>query len=74
MNEIAERVAAAQFDALEVLCAATPKGWYAERATARVALTYADAAIEALGPAAFGEEYARGQAIDPRAAFTEDRR
>ncbi|MEH1028967.1 tetratricopeptide repeat protein [Micromonospora profundi] len=32
------------------------------------------AAIEALGPAAFGEEYARGQAIDPRAAFTEDRR
>jgi len=44
VNEIADRVAAAQFDALEVLCAATPKGWYAERGTARAALTYADVA------------------------------
>jgi len=32
------------------------------------------AATEALGPAAFGEEYARGQVLDPRAAFADERR
>ncbi|MEU8301178.1 tetratricopeptide repeat protein [Micromonospora sp. NPDC048909] len=32
------------------------------------------AAIEALGPDAFGEEYARGQLLDPRTAFADDRR
>ncbi|MEU5904815.1 tetratricopeptide repeat protein [Micromonospora sp. NPDC047467] len=32
------------------------------------------AAIEALGTATFDEEYARGQALDPRAAFADDRR
>ncbi|MBE1490852.1 tetratricopeptide repeat protein [Plantactinospora soyae] len=32
------------------------------------------AATEALGPAAFAEEYARGQLLDPRAAFADDRR
>ncbi|MGI5149961.1 tetratricopeptide repeat protein [Plantactinospora sp. CA-294935] len=31
------------------------------------------AATEALGPAAFTEEYARGQLLDPAAAFTDDR-
>ncbi|MEU5914474.1 GNAT family N-acetyltransferase [Micromonospora sp. NPDC047527] len=44
MNTIADRVAAAQFEVLEVLCKATPKGWYAERGTARAALAYADIA------------------------------
>ncbi|MFF3442223.1 hypothetical protein [Streptosporangium sp. NPDC002721] len=32
------------------------------------------AAVEALGRAAFDEEYARGRLLDPRAAFTDDRR
>lgn len=32
------------------------------------------AATEALGPAAFDEEYARGRLLDPRAAFADDRR
>ncbi|MEW9533835.1 hypothetical protein [Microbispora sp. NPDC049125] len=32
------------------------------------------AAVEALGPAAFQEEYARGRLLDPRAAFADDRR
>ncbi|MFY1671420.1 tetratricopeptide repeat protein [Plantactinospora sp. WMMB334] len=31
------------------------------------------AATEALGPAAFADEYARGQLLDPRAAFADDR-
>ncbi|RLP93683.1 tetratricopeptide repeat protein [Micromonospora sp. CV4] len=31
------------------------------------------AATEALGPAAFDEEYARGQLLDPRAAFADER-
>ncbi|GAB4057391.1 tetratricopeptide repeat protein [Catellatospora paridis] len=30
------------------------------------------AAIEALGPVAFGEQYAQGQALDPREAFGDD--
>ncbi|MCO1594017.1 tetratricopeptide repeat protein [Micromonospora sp. RHAY321] len=32
------------------------------------------AATQVLGPAAFGEEYARGQLLDPQAAFADDRR
>ncbi|MEV6368046.1 tetratricopeptide repeat protein [Micromonospora musae] len=32
------------------------------------------AAIEALGPAGFDEEYAKGQLLDPRAAFADDQR
>ncbi|WCN83341.1 hypothetical protein [Micromonospora sp. LH3U1] len=32
------RLAAAYFDAIEILCRVTPKGWYAERGTARAAV------------------------------------
>ncbi|WP_147458763.1 GNAT family N-acetyltransferase [Micromonospora sp. BL4] len=44
MNETADRMAAAYFDAIEVLCRVTPKGWYAERGTARAAVTHAGVA------------------------------
>jgi tetratricopeptide (TPR) repeat protein len=40
----------------------------ADLATARAA------AIEALGPATFAQEYARGRLLDPRTAFADDRR
>ncbi|WBB68374.1 tetratricopeptide repeat protein [Micromonospora sp. WMMD812] len=33
-----------------------------------------EAAVQALGPAAFDESYAQGQLLDPRAAFPDDRR
>ncbi|WP_422768793.1 GNAT family N-acetyltransferase [Plantactinospora sp. WMMC1484] len=41
MTTTAERMAAAYFDAIELLCRVTPKGWYAERGTARAAVTHA---------------------------------
>ncbi|MEU6203180.1 GNAT family N-acetyltransferase [Micromonospora musae] len=41
MNSTADRMAAAYFDAIEILCEATPKGWYAEQGTARAAVTHA---------------------------------
>ncbi|WP_433553548.1 GNAT family N-acetyltransferase [Micromonospora zamorensis] len=41
MNTTADRMAAAYFDAIEILCRVTPKGWYAERGTARAAVTHA---------------------------------
>ncbi|MGQ5261945.1 GNAT family N-acetyltransferase [Micromonospora sp. ZYX-F-536] len=41
MSNTADRMAAAYFDAIEVLCGVTPKGWYAERGTARAAVTHA---------------------------------
>ncbi|MDW5324361.1 GNAT family N-acetyltransferase [Plantactinospora sp. KLBMP9567] len=44
MNTTADRMAAAYFDAIEFLCRVTPKGWYAERGTARAAVTRADIA------------------------------
>ncbi|MFG3555834.1 GNAT family N-acetyltransferase [Micromonospora sp. NPDC047557] len=44
MNTIADRMAAAYDDAIEDLCGATPKGWYAKRGTARAAVTHAGAA------------------------------
>ncbi|MEU8087086.1 GNAT family N-acetyltransferase [Micromonospora sp. NPDC049101] len=37
-------MAASYFDAIKNLCAVTPKGWYAERGTARAALTHAGVA------------------------------
>ncbi|MGC4813279.1 GNAT family N-acetyltransferase [Micromonospora sp. DT228] len=37
-------MAASYFDAIRGLCAVTPKGWYAERGTARAALTHAGVA------------------------------
>ncbi|GGO32539.1 GNAT family N-acetyltransferase [Micromonospora parathelypteridis] len=40
----ADRMAAAYFDAIEVLCGVTPKGWYAERGTVRAAVTHAGVA------------------------------
>ncbi|MEU7841485.1 GNAT family N-acetyltransferase [Micromonospora sp. NPDC049114] len=43
MNTIADRMAAAYDDAIEDLCGATPKGWYAKRGTARAAVTHAGA-------------------------------
>ncbi|MEU4473179.1 GNAT family N-acetyltransferase [Micromonospora sp. NPDC023888] len=44
LNTIADRLAASYFDAIEVLCAVTPKGWYAERGTARAGVTHAGVA------------------------------
>ncbi|WBB68375.1 GNAT family N-acetyltransferase [Micromonospora sp. WMMD812] len=41
MTTTADRMAAAYFDAIELLCRVTPKGWYAERGTARGAVTHA---------------------------------
>ncbi|MDG4808843.1 GNAT family N-acetyltransferase [Micromonospora sp. WMMD1120] len=41
MSSTADRMAAAYTDAIELLCRVTPKGWYAERGTARAALTRA---------------------------------
>ncbi|WP_036329608.1 GNAT family N-acetyltransferase [Microbispora sp. ATCC PTA-5024] len=41
MNTTADRMAAAYFDAIELLCGVTPKGWYAERGSARAAVTHA---------------------------------
>ncbi|MEU4680328.1 GNAT family N-acetyltransferase [Micromonospora sp. NPDC023737] len=41
MNTTADRMAATYFDAIEFLCGVTPKGWYAERGTARAAVTCA---------------------------------
>ncbi|MGI5522393.1 GNAT family N-acetyltransferase [Micromonospora sp. CA-259024] len=41
MDISADRMAAAYFDAIEILCEVTPKGWYAERGTARAAVTHA---------------------------------
>ncbi|MEU7800329.1 GNAT family N-acetyltransferase [Micromonospora arborensis] len=40
----ADRMAAAYFDVIEFLCEVTPKGWYAERGTARAAVTHAGVA------------------------------
>ncbi|MET7670443.1 GNAT family N-acetyltransferase [Micromonospora luteifusca] len=40
----ADRMAAAYYDGIEVLCGVTPKGWYAERGTARAAVTHAGVA------------------------------
>ncbi|MFC6083838.1 GNAT family N-acetyltransferase [Sphaerisporangium aureirubrum] len=45
MDTIADRMAAAYFEAFEFLCGVTPKGWYAERGTARAAMTRAGLAI-----------------------------
>ncbi|MET8352081.1 MULTISPECIES: GNAT family N-acetyltransferase [unclassified Micromonospora] len=44
MSRTADRMAAAYFDAIEFLCEVTPKGWYAERGTARAAVTHAGVA------------------------------
>ncbi|WP_433112859.1 GNAT family N-acetyltransferase [Micromonospora sp. CA-246542] len=44
MNIIGDRMAAAYDDAIEDLCGATPKGYYARRGTARAAVTHAGAA------------------------------
>ncbi|GAA2707342.1 GNAT family N-acetyltransferase [Actinoplanes palleronii] len=44
MGTTADRLAAAYFDAIATLCTVTPKGWYAERGTARAALTGASLA------------------------------
>ncbi|MEW9533834.1 GNAT family N-acetyltransferase [Microbispora sp. NPDC049125] len=44
MHITADRMAAAYFDAVKVLCGVTPMGWYAERGTARAAVTHARAA------------------------------
>ncbi|MEU8327608.1 GNAT family N-acetyltransferase [Micromonospora sp. NPDC048839] len=40
----ADRMAASYADAIKVLCTVTPKGWYAERGTARAAVTHAGVA------------------------------
>ncbi|MEU8181241.1 GNAT family N-acetyltransferase [Micromonospora sp. NPDC049044] len=40
----ADRMAASYADAIKALCAVTPKGWYAERGTARAAVTQAEVA------------------------------
>ncbi|RQX00868.1 GNAT family N-acetyltransferase [Micromonospora inaquosa] len=42
MSSTADRLATAYSDAIEALCRVTPKGWYAERGTARAAITHAD--------------------------------
>ncbi|WP_410810048.1 GNAT family N-acetyltransferase [Micromonospora sp. 067-2] len=44
MDTTADQMAAAYFDAIEILCRVTPKGWYAERGTARAAVTHAGVA------------------------------
>ncbi|PWR04962.1 hypothetical protein DKT68_29295 [Micromonospora acroterricola] len=44
MDGTADRMAAAYFAAIEFLCEVTPKGWYAERGTARAAVTRASVA------------------------------
>ncbi|MEU4408406.1 GNAT family N-acetyltransferase [Streptosporangium sp. NPDC023963] len=44
MDTTADRMAAAYFDAIEFLCGVTPTGWYAERGTARAAVTGAGVA------------------------------
>ena len=44
MHTIADRLAASYFDAIETLCGVTPKGWYAQRGTARAAVTHAGVA------------------------------
>ncbi|MGS2642676.1 GNAT family N-acetyltransferase [Streptosporangium sp. LJ11] len=44
MDTTADRMAAAYFDAIELLCEVTPMGWYAERGTARAAVTRAGVA------------------------------
>ncbi|WFF03831.1 GNAT family N-acetyltransferase [Micromonospora sp. WMMD964] len=41
MGTTADRLATAYFDAIEALCRVTPKGWYAERGTARAGITHA---------------------------------
>ncbi|WP_433317503.1 GNAT family N-acetyltransferase [Micromonospora sp. CA-269861] len=41
MSTTADQMATAYFDAIELLCRVTPKGWYAERGTARAGLTHA---------------------------------
>ncbi|MEO3809907.1 hypothetical protein ABGB17_12980 [Sphaerisporangium sp. B11E5] len=45
MDDIADRMAAAYYDDFEFLCRVIPKGWYAERGTARAAMTGARYAI-----------------------------
>ncbi|MET8044724.1 GNAT family N-acetyltransferase [Micromonospora sp. NPDC005215] len=44
INTSADRIAASYADAIKVLCAVTPKGWYAERGTATAAVTQAGVA------------------------------
>ncbi|MFF3442224.1 GNAT family N-acetyltransferase [Streptosporangium sp. NPDC002721] len=44
MDTTADRMAAAYFDAIGFLCGVTPAGWYAERGTARAAVTGAGVA------------------------------
>ncbi|WP_433124888.1 GNAT family N-acetyltransferase [Micromonospora sp. CA-240977] len=44
INTSADWIAASYADAIKVLCAVTPKGWYAERGTARAAVTQAGVA------------------------------
>ncbi|RQX16088.1 hypothetical protein DDE19_16590 [Micromonospora ureilytica] len=44
MSTTADRLATAYFDAIEALCRVTPKGWYAERGTARAGITHAGVA------------------------------
>ncbi|MEU5960475.1 GNAT family N-acetyltransferase [Micromonospora parva] len=44
MSTTADRLATAYSDAIETLCRVTPKGWYAERGTARASVTHADVA------------------------------
>ncbi|MGW0215390.1 GNAT family N-acetyltransferase [Micromonospora chokoriensis] len=41
MSTTADRLATAYFDAIAALCRVTPKGWYAERGTARAGITHA---------------------------------
>ncbi|MET8202765.1 GNAT family N-acetyltransferase [Micromonospora taraxaci] len=41
MSTTADRLATAYFDAIAALCQVTPKGWYAERGTARAGITHA---------------------------------
>ncbi|MFG3640887.1 GNAT family N-acetyltransferase [Micromonospora sp. NPDC047762] len=41
MSTTADQMATAYFDAIQLLCQVTPKGWYAERGTARAGLTHA---------------------------------
>ncbi|MEO3773338.1 GNAT family N-acetyltransferase [Micromonospora sp. B9E7] len=44
MSTTADRLATAYVDAIEALCRVTPKGWYAERGTARAGITHAGVA------------------------------
>jgi len=44
VDTTADRMAAAYFAAIELLCEETPNGWYAERGTARAAVTHAGVA------------------------------